>query len=460
VNEMRGQIPHVERPATPSPVEHGTDAAVNADKYHQMLALADFFDSSGDEMRSRARLGAAILADEDVAASGLLSPRTFHEAEEDLRAATTGKHGLLTRSVELDADALVVRATVLTYRWIDELQSAAYQTLGSIAGRAIGYLAPEVALGGAIVSAGLIETDHLDRDGVAAYLSQLAESNPELMDHVQGGGGLLDGLQMRSMLTAGVLAGDQAAAAAAGGLRAIGVNPFAGDASFALRDSIGAFVTAAQEADDAALAEGARPDQDAGARPEGLADLMAALVGTEAGVAVHEVAPSRFVAYLPGPRGGAAGTGAGVRLVSGDHSMYARQVVKAVERAVAHAEDPQVMLVGTAQGGATAAGIAAEGRSSKFRVVQVVTARSPAAQVPVVPQTCRVLSLEDRSDPVALLGTLVNQGVSNRLTVVLELTSTDDEPAVVAAGRVADASEHPELVEEVRRLRELGFLAG
>ena len=98
-------------------------------------------------------------------------------------------------------------------------------TLGSIAGRAIGYLAPEVALGGAIVSAGLIETDALDRDGVAAYLNELADNNPELMEHVtSGGGGLLDGLRMRSLLTAGVLAGDQGRLAGQGGLRATGVD--------------------------------------------------------------------------------------------------------------------------------------------------------------------------------------------------------------------------------------------
>ncbi len=84
----------------------------------------------------------------------------------------------MVRSVELDADALIVRATVLTYRWIDDLQLAAYKTLGSIAARAVGYLAPEVALGGAIFSAGLIETDALDRDGLAAYLNELAEATP------------------------------------------------------------------------------------------------------------------------------------------------------------------------------------------------------------------------------------------------------------------------------------------
>ena len=70
------------------------------------------------------------------------------------------------------------------------------------------------------MSAGLIETDALDRDGVAAYLDELAASNPELMDHVASGGGLVDGLRMRSLLTAGVPVGDPWTAAARGGLRA------------------------------------------------------------------------------------------------------------------------------------------------------------------------------------------------------------------------------------------------
>ena len=120
----------------------------------------------------------------------------------------------------------MVRTTVLTYRWIDELQDAAYKTLGSIAGRAIGYLAPEIALGGAVVSAGLIETDALDRDGVAAYLNELAENNPELMDHVtSGGGGLLDGLQMRSRAHRRRDGRRDRAARRAGGLRAMGLQP-------------------------------------------------------------------------------------------------------------------------------------------------------------------------------------------------------------------------------------------
>jgi hypothetical protein len=427
-----------------------TDAAVNADKYHQMLALAELFDASAEEMRTRARLGAEVLADEDVWSSSSLSPATFAEAEEDIRAATTGKHGLLTRSVELDADALVVRATVLTYRWIDELQDAAYKTLGSIAGRAIGYLAPEVALGGAIVSAGLIETDALDRDGVAAYLSDLAENNPELMDHISGGGGLLDGLQMRSLLTAGVLTGDSGSLAARGGMRAMGVQAFAYDGGSALRDAAGGLL-----ADDR-VAEVAATGYD-GEKPRTITDLMTTLATADAGIVVQGVGAGRYIAYLPGP-GGAGGTR--LRLVSGDHSSYARQVVRAIEKAVGDDEDAHVMLVGSAQGGATAAELAASATSTRFVIDHVVTAGAPSAQVPTIPETCRVLSLEDRADPVALLGSLINQKVTNRLTVVFDGTTSDGESVYVAGGRAADASSHPELQAEIQRIREGGYLAG
>src|SRR5690606_6926284 len=313
----------------------------------QMLALADLFDASGDEMRSRARLGAAVLADEDVASSAPLSPATFNEAEEDIRAATTGKHGLLTRSVELDADALVVRATVLTYRWIDELQHAAYQTLGSIAGRAIGYLAPEVALGGAIVSAGLIETDALDRDGVTAYLNELAENNPDLMDHMSSGGGLLEGMHMRSLLTAGVLASDDAGHAARGGLRAIGVEPFSSEAVPAFRDAAGAFieVPAPIEAQPAEASEA----------PRSRTDLMTRLVADVHRISVQRVGAGRYTVYLPSHPGTESGR---LRLVGADPASHVQQVVRAIEAAVTD-DDARLMLVGSAAGGAIAAEIAA-----------------------------------------------------------------------------------------------------
>lgn len=441
-------------PQVPVQADRGqSDVAMDVDKYHQMLALADFFDASGADMRERARLGTTILTDPDVVDSAELSQATYAQAEEDIRSATTGKQGLLTRSVELDADALVVRATVLTYRWIDELQAAAFKTLGSIAGRAIGYLAPEVALGGAIVSAGLIETDSLDRDGVAAYLNELADSHPELMAHLTDGGGLLEGLQMRSLLTAGVMSSDSGAAAARGGLRAIGVDSFPADAASALRDAAAGFAEvpsappATESAADAAL-------------PASIEALMTTLVSADRRISVQRIGAGRFIAYLPGNK---AHEGGRLRLVGADNSTYVRQVVRAIEQAVAGESSTngpaRVMLVGSSYGGAAAAEIAAAVTSQKFVVDQVVTAGAPSAQVPSIPEQTRMLSLEDRRDPVALLGSLINAHVTNRVTVVYDGATAGAQP-YIAGGRAADEAQHPGLRAEIRRITELGYLAG
>ncbi|MCW2814594.1 MAG: hypothetical protein JWN84_2049 [Nocardioides sp.] len=424
-----------------------SEAADLADKYDRMMRLASLFDDAGEQVRQRADLGAEVAADPAFVDSEPLSPTTWAQADEDVRAATTGRNGLHARSVELDADALVLRATVMTYRWIDELQSAAYKTLGSIAGRAIGYLAPEVALGGAIVSAGLIETDALDRDGVAAYLDELAGSNPELMEHVtSGGGGLLDGLRMRSLLTAGVLSGDHGRLAGQGGLRAIGVAPFATGYDAALRDVAGGVVEAA----------GTHPDavaRAADAPPRNLTDLMTALDAAEASVVVRALGSGRYVVYLPGPDGGAADR---LRLVAGDQAPYAAHVVRSIEAAV-EGDDVRVMLVGAGRGGVAAAELAAGPTSSRFVIDQVVTAGAPSAHVPRIPEPTRVLSLEDRSDPIALLGSLIgSDGTDNRITVVYDA----GRDGHVEGGRAVDASDHPVLVAELARLVELGYLAG
>jgi hypothetical protein len=421
------------------------------EKYDQMMRLADVFDSAGDQMRAMSRLGADVLRDPAVSESAELSPATYRQAEDDVRSATTGKHGLLSRSIEVDVDALVVRATVLTYRWIDELQSAAYETLGAIAARAIGYLAPNVALGGAIVSAGLIETDALDRDGVAAYLSELAENNPELMEHVTtGGGGLLDGLQMRSLLTAAVLAGDSGRAAAEGGLRAIGAADFGVDASSALRDVAGGLLETTATTPPVSVEVDLQ-------RPRTIADLMTALESSPRSVRVHQVVPGRFIAYLTGPNGG---SGRRLRLVGGDSASYALQVVRSIESAVKDSPGAHLMLVGSAAGGVTAAEVAATVRSDAFVIDQVLTAGAPAAHVPRMPERIRMLSLEDRSDPVALLGSLVNVGAPNRMTVIFDGGATEGLSLYVAGGRAADGATHPDVRAEISRIQQLGYLAG
>ncbi|QIX28296.1 hypothetical protein ncot_18140 [Nocardioides sp. JQ2195] len=419
------------------------------DKYDQMMRLADLFDTSGDEMRERANLGADILADEGVSESEELSKATYTQAEADIVNATTGKTGLMVRSVELDADALIVRATVLTYRWIDDLQLAAYKTLGSVAARAVGYLAPEVALGGAIFSAGLIETDALDREGLASYLNELAEQNPELMDHfVSGGGGLVEGLQMRALLTAAVLGGEEGPAVTHGGLRAVGATDFADDFSAGLRDVAGGYREAATES--SASADGLPT-------PASIEDLMSSLSRVEGNLLVQRLPGGRFIAYLPGSTQRGAGQ---LQLVGSDVAGRVSSVITAIEDAVGDETGARVMVVGHAQGGVAAAEIAAAASSDKFVIDQVITAGAPTAQVTTVPETTTVLSLEDRADPVALLGSLINAKVSNRLTVVFDGGDRAGAAAYVEGGRAADTATHPELRAAIQRIHDLGYLAG
>jgi hypothetical protein len=427
--------------------------ADRSDRYDQLLALADVFDRSADELRAMTGLGAEILRDDAVADSADLSPASHARAEEDVRAATTGKHGLLSRSIELDADALVVRATVLTYQWIDELRTTAYETLGAVAGRAIGYLAPNVALGGAIVTAGLIETDALDRDGVAGYLSELAAANPELLDHVvSGGGGLLDGLQLRSALTAGPVSGESGRQAARGGLRALGVDPMRQDSAAALRDVAGGLL-----AGPPARVEEV-PAVDAPPVPASLADLMATLEALDGRVLVHRTAPSRYVVYVGRPPAvPAPEDGPQLRLVSGDLTPYAAEVARTTAAALAGDDDAHVMIVGTGAGGVVAAELAAPREPLPFVVDMVVTAGAPAAQVPRLSGSTRMLALEDRADPVALLGSLVSAGDANRTTVVFDAAGSSTESVYLAGARAADAS--PEVADELDRLRSMGYLA-
>ena len=426
-----------------------TRVADRPDKYAQLLQLADVFDRSGDELRAMVGLGAEVLRDDAVIDSGDLSPASHARAEEEIRAATSGRHGLLARSIDLDADALVVRATVLTYEWIDDLREAAYHTLGAVAGRAIGYLAPNVALGGAIVTAGLIETDALDRDGVSDYLSELAAAHPELMDHVvSGGGGLLDGLQMRSALTAGLVSGEPGRQAARGGLRALGVEPLRQDSSAALRDVAGGLLTEPRRTPE--------PAAEAPAVPTSLGDLMTTLEALDGRVLVHRTSPGRYVTYVGRPPAEDPSEG-GPALVTGNLTPYAAEVAQTIAAAVAGDDEAHVMVVGAGAGGAVAAELAALRRPLPFVVDQVVTAGSPAAQVRRLPETTRMLALEDRADPVALLGSLVSAGDANRTTVIFDAAGSSTEGVYVAGARAADAS--PEVAGELDRLRELGYLA-
>ena len=181
---------------------------------------------------------------------------------------------------------------------------------------------------------------------------------------------------------------------------------------------------------------------------------MRELARTRQRVRVQRLVTGRYLAYLPGPY---VGPGR-LRLVGGDHRSYTGEVVDALEQAVAGDVDARVMLVGSAQGGVAAAQVAASAASTAYTIEQVVTAGSPASQVPKIPAAVQALSLEDRADPVALLGSLINAGVTNRMTVVFDGTESSDG-VYLAGGRAADRAGHPELRAAIDRMRRQGYLA-
>ena len=340
---------------------------------------------------------------------------------------------------------------MLTYRWIDELQEAAYKTLGSIAGRAIGYLAPEVALGGAIVSAGLIETDALDRDGVTAYLNELAENNPDLMDHMSGGGGCSTACTCARCSPRACSPPTSGAHAARGGLRAIGVDPFPADAVSAFRDSAGSFVEAeAPERRGRRPAQAAAPALARGAdgQPRRRGPAGSASSGS-APAATSPTCPARsaptpvgcgWSAPTPPPtpaRWSARSRGRHRRRRPRDAGRLRRRAAPSAAEVAATAGSPTL-----------------RGRPGRHR------RRARPPRCPGSPSATRVLSLEDRADPVALLGSLINASVANRLTVVFDGGDRRRHDVYVAGARAADSAEHPELRAEISRMQELGYLAG
>ena len=192
-------------------------------------------------------------------------------------------------------------------------------------------------------------------------------------------------------------------------------------------------------------------------RSGGLEDLMARLFGVTRSVAVERHAPGAYVAYLTGAHGR---TGPALRVVGGDHLSYDERVVRTLEAGIRRTGDEhaRVMLVAHGEAGQTALDIAAMADSPLFEVDRVVTAGAATA-VARVPRYARMLCLEDRSDPVALLGSLVNAASDNRLTVVFDGTGAETvEERYVVGGRLADASTDPDLVAELDDLRSLGYL--
>ena len=171
---------------------------------------------------------------------------------------------------------------------------------------------------------------------------------------------------------------------------------------------------------------------------------------------MRRIAEGRYIAYLPGP----GGNGRRLRLVGGDHSAYAGQVVRAIEKAVEGDDGAHVMLVGSAQGGVTAAEVAATVTSEAFVIDHVVTAGSPSAHGAAHPrQHARPVAGGPRR-PGGRAGLAHQRGQQQPAHGRLRRRRPTRPAVYVAGGRAADTATHPELQAEIQRIHAAGYLAG
>ena len=366
--------------------------------YAAARALAAACDLAGDELRACGTADLRTAAEPDLASSAPLSPPTFAAAELALAVATGGPDGALTASVRWEETAVLVREAV-----------------------------------------GLLEAGDQE---VRSWLQRL---DAAVVEHAVG--------ITRPPGNAGLLA-----------------LLYGSDGHPVVRptdDRVPGSTTAPRELDDlvghlqqvAALSDGPESPHNGTIAVQTLAD------GT---------GPPRHIVYLPGTDDIATlpwrqdddvrDLGTDLRTMGGQPTSYQRGVLAAMADAGIGRRDP-VLLVGHSLGGMTAAAILSQG--SRFHVTHVVTAGSPTAQVAGFPAGTHVLSLEHEGDVVPLVDGAPNAASVEQVTVTFAdhggadgVVGEHDYWHYLNGAAAVDASGDPAVVEQLRSLRDAGFLAG
>ena len=452
--------------------------------YARVLALAATYDTAGDRMRGWAATGARVLANGDLVESAVLAPVSFARAEAAVVVATTGPDGILVESLGWETDAVLIRVAVRALQETDDLVHGALEAVDYLVGRSLGFTL--VVSAPALLTAGLIAGPlahavwpHLppalqrrlrhDAAGAGAGLRDWLGRNPGVVQHlVDGGGGLLDGLW------------DGLTPITPGG--PFGIPTFTPDTESA------AGLLAALYGDDSPYVvhptELRVPSGDT--QPGSLADVLTHLDQTNdlsnvahpennGTIEVQTISDGhghvRHIVYLPGTDdlatlpwtqdGDVRDLATNLLLVRGRDNAYLDGILEAMREAGIGPHDP-VLLAGHSQGGMEAAAIL--GQHHDFNVTNVVTAGSPTAQVHGFPPGAHVLSLENRGDVVPLLDGAENPDTVEQLTVHFDDhgSGIGDSHGLAhyANGAAAvDASSDPSVREQLRSLRENGFLA-
>ena len=433
--------------------------------YAAVRALADTYDTAGSLLRGWAALGAETMADPDLAASAILAPLTFAEAECAVLTATTGPDGVLVESCGWEADALAVRAVLAAFETTDALVRAAVDELDHAVGRTAGFT---LGAGAPVLVPALAATLPLVPPVVRRELEDWVVAHPGVVQHAaNGGGGLLEGLW--DGLTPAVPGGP------------LGVPLVVPDTGS------GADLLALLYGDDGhpVVTEVHPPvcmDESQPADLEGLVSHLSAIASLSAapdspfnGTLEIQTLDAgtdgvRHIVYLPGTDDIATlpwtqdgdVRDAGTDLISdaGHQTVYQQGILQAMAQAGIGPHDP-VLLVGHSLGGMEAAAIL--GHGSGFDVTNVVTAGAPTAQVDGFPAGSHVLSLEHHGDIVPAL-----DGAPNPDSVEQATVTFDDDPTgildahgydhYVAGAAAVDGSTDPSVQDQLASLHAHGYL--
>ncbi|MGN0065842.1 MAG: hypothetical protein ACI379_16525 [Nocardioides sp.] len=442
---------------------HGVQAG-----YQQMRALAGTYQDKAWLFTEMAGLGARVMANGDLLESSVLAPLSFAEAEAQVLDATTGVNGLTVRAIGIEADALLVEVTVGAFEMSDALSRQISERLDNLLGKALAASLPGLLLAGGAAYLYLQTRSPEEQAAILAQIGDLVHDHPELAQHlVNAGGGLLDAL------TPGALGA---------------LNPGDGPIGSATTNDAARLL---------ALLFGNRTDaethrvDDAPAslytekRPGTLADLMRGLDSANmldsndesmnGAIQIQKITDNgqeRYVVYIPGtddmgplPAGDETARDmlTNYQLIGGMDNSYANGITQALREAGLSGKD--IMMVGHSQGGMVATSLASDPAfRDEFNVRHVVSAGSPTAQVPDLPDSVTGFHLENRGDAVPMLDGEDNPDQPNRVTVKFDGTGSHDIADnhdikhYVEGAQAADSSDHGSIRDAIRAMEESGFL--
>jgi pimeloyl-ACP methyl ester carboxylesterase len=388
------------------------------------LAALDVLDTA-----FRAR---TVITDAGLLASSFLNPVGFMRVEAAVLGAVLGPHGLLAAAGRLEERSLSLRAAVLRYLAVDQLDTAWRETRQWAEGTAM-MLALPVLPFVALTPVGLAGISWARGGNANAFLA----AHPGIAEDAAGAaptffGGLLSwgggSFGVVIELAASGLAGQP-----------VDVSTIEGET---------ALLSLAYPAGSPVVV-GRGNDGSAPPAPRGVGDLLSALLHRDQhshGTGQGEIDVRRltragpdgklttsWIVDLPGTkewqldprkRDYLNDVSTNLTTMAGGRSARVEGLTRALELAGVGRDEP-VMLVGHSQGGLVAMRAAEQyARDGAFRVTHVVTAGSPIARMDV-PDKVSVLALENRYDLVTQLDARPPPAEHNRVTVMLDAQHHD-----------------------------------